>query len=132
MAKRTISWLQLPADIRMNIRHIGGRLGHGSKRAGLSFDIDGMGHGKLIQSMLAVRPADAGFPTAGVEALHCLEILTVDISLAKLQLARRFHRGIQIAGIDGRGQAIFAVIGQCDGFVETVDRLNRQNRRKNR
>ena len=38
----------------------------------------------IFQSMLAVRPTDTRLTPAGMEALHRLEVLPVDIGLAKL------------------------------------------------
>ena len=53
--------------------------------------------GKIVAAICA---ADPRLTPAGVEPLHRLKVLTVDIGFAKLQSLNRFHRHVQIAGID--------------------------------
>ena len=72
----------------------------GSVWSASGLQIDHLGLQVLIQAVAAICPADPRLTPAGVEPLHRLKVLTVDIGFAKLQSLNRFHRHVQIAGID--------------------------------
>ena len=61
-----------------------------------------------------------------MEALHRLEVLAVDIGLAKLQGAHHLEGILQSLGIDGRGEAILAVVCPSDCLVDRVVSDDRQ------
>src|ERR1039458_7699157 len=92
--------------------------------------VDDVGLEVLFQTVLAVSAADAGLAPAGVEALHGLEVLAIHVGLAELQLVRGAHGYIERAGVDGGGQAVLAVVGVGDGFVEGGKRGDGQDRTK--
>ena len=62
-----------------------------------------------------------------MEALHGFEVFSVDVGFAETQAAGYIKRFIQIGGIDGAGQAEFAVVCQGDDLVERVESGNRQD-----
>ena len=53
-----------------------------------------------------------------MEALDGLEMLTVDIGLAKLKFTTGLHGNVQVLGEDAGSQTVFAVIGHSDDFIE--------------
>ncbi len=71
----------------------------------------------LVQAVLAVGPAHAGLAHARMEALHGLEVLAVDVGLAEVDLAHGLHGLGQVARVQGRGQAVFAVVGAGSFFM---------------
>ena len=75
-------------------------LSAGSVWSASGLQIDHLGLQVLIQAVAAICAADPRLTPAGVEPLHRLKVLTVDIGFAKLQSLNRFHRHVQIAGID--------------------------------
>ncbi len=87
-----------------------------------------MGLGEFQNTMLSVGAADTGFANTRMETLHGLEILAVDIGLAEADLATGAHRQIEVARVERGGQAVFAVIGLGDRFVEIVEIVDGQNR----
>jgi len=84
----------------------------------------------LFQTMFSVCAADAGFAPAGMEALHGLEVLAIDVGFAKLQLIGGAHGYAQVRGVDRGGQAILAVVGHRDGFVGGLESGDGQYRAK--
>ena len=59
-----------------------------------------MAMGVLVQAMLAIGPADPRLARTGMEALHGLEVLAVDVGLAEIQRPGGMQCGIQVAGVE--------------------------------
>lgn len=76
-----------------------------------------MGLEVFHHAVFAVGAADAAFAPAGVEALHAFEVVAVDVGFAKAEVFDRAKCRADVLGEDRGGQAVFAVVGECDGFV---------------
>ena len=59
-----------------------------------SLHVDDLRLRVLVEPVLAVCPADPGAPT-GMEALHGLEVLAIDVGLAEAQLAQAAARSLR-------------------------------------
>src|SRR5690606_38888031 len=76
---------------------------------------------ELIEPMLAIGSTDAGLLAAGVEALMCLTVLTVDIRLTKLETARHIHRLVNVLRIERGRETIFGVVSVVHRFLSAID-----------
>ena len=56
--------------------------------------------GVFVQAVFAVSPTDAGLARPGMETLHRLEVLAVDIGFTEVQTITGAHGRTQAAGID--------------------------------
>ena len=66
----------------------------------MSVKISDMGDEVFLDTMLTVGTTNTTLLYTGVEALHSLEVLTVDVGLTKLQFAACLYCNIQILGED--------------------------------
>lgn len=64
-------------------------------------DIYGVRLGEFVKSMLTVCASDARLAAARMEALHGLEILPVNVSLAEPKVATCLKGGIDVVRVDG-------------------------------
>src|SRR5882724_11598465 len=73
-----------------------------SRRRALVLHIHDVGIHEFIQAVPAIRAADSRLAPTRMKALQRLEILPIDVGLAKSQFVARSHRGIEVAGVDRR------------------------------
>ena len=71
--------------------------------------------------MLAIGAPNTGFPPPRMEALHGLEVFTVDISFTEPQFVARPHHNIEVLGVDRRCKTVLAVVRQFNGLVEVFE-----------
>ena len=83
--------------------------------------INHLGNEVFLHTMLTVGTTDTRFLHTGVEALDSLEVHTVDIGLAELNLAADACSGVNVLGKYRRGKTIFAVVGPLDNLVDIVE-----------
>ena len=79
-----------------------------------------MGDEILFNAVFAVGTANAALLHTGMEALHGLKVLAVDIGLAKLQFTGYAGSGVNVLGEDARCQSVFAVVSPGDGLFDGV------------
>ena len=56
-----------------------------------------------------------------MKSLHGLEVLAVDIGFAEADLLAGLQGHVQIAGVNGRGEAVIGIVGEGDGLFEIVE-----------
>src|SRR6266481_9197569 len=86
---------------------------------------------EFVEAMLAIGASDSTLSPARVEALHGLEVLPVDVSHAKANLAAHFQGYVQIARVHGRGESIIGVVREGDPLVQVVERHYRHDGAEN-
>ena len=62
--------------------------------------VDDMRLRKLVESMLAIGPADSAFSPPGMKSLRGLEVLAVDAGFTEADLPARTQGDIEIARVD--------------------------------
>ena len=87
----------------------------------VSIEISNVCNEILVNAMLTIGTTDTALLHTSMEALDGLEVLAVDVGLAKLQLAAGLYSNIQILGEDARSQTVFAVISLSDGIVDGIE-----------
>lgn len=63
-----------------------------------------------------------------MKTLHALEIFAVDVGFVELEAVDGIQSQGHVARVDGGGQAVLAVIGQSDGFIEIAEGQHGQHR----
>ena len=85
-----------------------------------------MGDEVLLDAVLAVGTTYATLLHTGMEALHGLEVLAVDVGLAKLQFTGHAGGCVNIFREDTRRQSVLTVVSPFDGLFNTF-KLNQRN-----
>ena len=104
--------------------------GMNAAAAALVLNVGHLGLQIFHKTVLAVRAADARFAPSGVETLHGFKVFAVHVGFTKLEPVYGFHGRGNIAGVDGRGEAVLAVVGQSQGFIHVVEGQHGQHRAK--
>ena len=87
----------------------------------VSVEISNMGDGVFLDTMLTIGTTDTRLLDASVEALHGLEVLAVDVSLAEFQFTSYAGSCVDVLGEYRRSQTVFAIVSPSNGLVDAVE-----------